>query len=69
MKDETMIFSRGFTTLLIVFLALFFYGVYRGVQISNKEYESCKSKGGVPITERGVYKACMKPEQFIELPK
>lgn len=62
------IFNNWFVLILVVFFTLFFYGVYRGVKISNDQYDKCKSKGGVPMTERGMYKACMKPEQFIELP-
>lgn len=54
---------------LIAFVVIFFILVGMGVRESLKQAEKCESAGGVPLTERGTYKACMKPDNFIKLEK
>lgn len=53
----------------LFFSVLFGYVMYKGFEMDTKQYNKCKSMGGVPMTERSMYKACMKPEQFIEVPE
>ena len=52
----------GMFMMIFVFLGL----VFISAQKSWDKEEACKRKGGVPITERGIYKACAKPEMFIQ---
>lgn len=34
---------------------------------SSDKSSYCREKGGVPVTDRGVYKACAKPDSYILL--
>ena len=50
-----------------VFLVLFIWAVLMGAEINSEQEDRCRAAGGIPQTERGVYKACMKPDNFINV--
>lgn len=54
---------------LIAFVIIFLLLVGMGVRESLKQIKKCESAGGVPLTDRGNYKSCMKPDNFIRLEK
>jgi hypothetical protein len=51
--------------LSIIFVVFTFFVVLSCIDSVKKE-DACKLKGGIPITERGTYKLCMKADGFIE---
>lgn len=57
--------------ILLWFLALLiplaFVGAIIGVKENLDKGAYCKEKGGVPVTDQGVYKACAKPDSYIIL--
>lgn len=55
--------------LLIAFVIVFFILIGMGVKESFIQVEKCRSAGGVPLTDRGNYQSCMKPDNFIKLEK
>ena len=38
-----------------------------GMKLQYRQIEACENLGGVPIAEKGVYKLCGKPENFIKI--
>jgi len=54
---------------LIAFVIIFLILAGMGVRESSKQFYRCEAAGGVPATERGIYKSCMKPDNFIKLEK
>jgi hypothetical protein len=55
----TFIFSSFF--IIIILLPL-----YLGKEM-DREISTCKDKGGIPITERGILKACIKSEHMLDI--
>ena len=55
--------TYGFITFIIVFVVL----VILGINKSSEQADKCRVAGGVPQSERGVYRACMKPDNFIKI--
>lgn len=52
---------------LIILCILGFVAEIINVKDSTDKAHTCSQRGGVPITERGVYKACAKPDAYIIL--
>ena len=61
------LFCKGFIGFLILFTIVFIVLVGFGIKTSLEQSDKCRAAGGVPSTERGTYKACMKPDNFIKI--
>lgn len=61
------IFSKGLIGFLILFMLVFIVLVGFGIKASSDQANKCRNIGGVPDFDRGVYKACMKPSNFIRI--
>jgi hypothetical protein len=54
----------GWVVVIVIFV-LASIGICMSISLTEKRSAACKAHGGVPLTERGSYKACMKPDNFI----
>ena len=61
------LFCKGLIGFLVLFLIVFIILVGFGIKASSDQADKCRSAGGVPDFDRGVYKACMKPHNFIKI--
>lgn len=61
------VFCKGMICFLIVFIVVFMVAVGFGIKSSSDQADKCRAVGGVPDFDRGVYKACMKPDNFIKI--
>lgn len=59
-------------TFIGIVVALFLVtAIITGAMIVPRNYEDvvwCQSNGGVPMTDDGVLRACLKPEAVMEVP-
>lgn len=55
------------TTILAIPLCIVVFAGYNRYNSFNEACEKCIKAGGHPITERGVYKFCMKRDYVLEV--